>query len=114
MINSTILIVDDEKSYLDLASGLLKQEGYQNVLTRNNPLEVIPLLGKKDVDVILLDVYMPEMNGLELLENIYAQYPKIPVIIVTAVNEVELALKAIKLGAYDFITKPPDPENICR
>lgn len=52
------------------------------------------------------------MNGLELLENIYAQYPKIPVIIVTAVNEVDLALKAIKLGAYDFITKPPDPERL--
>ena len=112
MTNNTILIVDDELSYLELISGLLKGEGYQNVLTKNNPLEVVPLLEKKNVDVILLDVYMPEMNGLDLLENIYAQYPKIPVIIVTAVNEVELALKAIKLGAYDFITKPPDAERL--
>ena len=112
MTNNTILIVDDELSYLELISGLLKGEGYQNVLTKNNPLEVVPLLAKKNVDIILLDVYMPEMNGLDLLENIYAQYPKIPVIIVTAVNEVELALKAIKLGAYDFITKPPDTERL--
>jgi len=112
MLNSTVLIVDDETRYLELAESLLKQEGYQNVLTRNNPLEVIPLLEKKSVDVILLDIYMPEMNGLDLLENIYAQFPKIPVIIVTAVNEVELALKAIKLGAYDFITKPPDTERL--
>lgn len=112
MLNSTILIVDDEKRYLELAEGLLKQEGYQNVLTRSNPLEVMPLLEKKSVDVILLDIYMPEMNGLDLLENIYSQFPKIPVIIVTAVNEVELALKAIKLGAYDFITKPPDTDRL--
>ena len=112
MINSTILIVDDETSYLELAESLLKQEGYQNILTKNNPLDVMPLLEKENVDVILLDIYMPELNGLELLENIYSQYPKIPVIIVTAVNEVELALKAIKLGAYDFITKPPDTERL--
>ena len=112
MLNSTVLIVDDESSYLELAEGLLKQEGYQNVLTKSNPLEVIPLLEKQNVDVILLDIYMPEMNGLDLLDNIYAQYPRIPVIIVTAVNEVDLALKAIKLGAYDFITKPPDAERL--
>ena len=94
MLNSTVLIVDDESSYLELAEGLLKQEGYQNVLTKSNPLEVIPLLEKQNVDVILLDIYMPEMNGLDLLESIYAQFPRIPVIIVTAVNEVDLALKA--------------------
>ncbi len=112
MLNSTVLIVDDESSYLELAEGLLKQEGYQNVLTKSNPLEVMPLLEKKNVDVILLDIYMPEMNGLDLLEKIYSQFPRIPVIIVTAVNEVDLALKAIKLGAYDFITKPPDAERL--
>jgi DNA-binding NtrC family response regulator len=54
---------------------------------------------------------MPEMNGLDLLEKIYAEYPSIPVIIVTAVNEVEIALKAVKLGAYEFITKPPDTDR---
>ena len=112
MLNSTILIVDDESSYLEIAESLLRQEGYKNVLTKSNPLEVMPLLEKHNVDVILLDVYMPEMNGLDLLESIYSQYPKIPVIIVTAVSEIELALKAIKLGAYEFITKPPDPERL--
>jgi DNA-binding NtrC family response regulator len=55
---------------------------------------------------------MPEMNGLELLEKIYAVYPGIPVIVITAVHEVQIALKAIKLGAYEFITKPPDTDRL--
>ena len=55
---------------------------------------------------------MPQMNGLDLLEKIYAEYPNIPVIVITAVNEVQIALKAIKLGAYEFITKPPDTDRL--
>jgi two-component system response regulator HydG len=55
---------------------------------------------------------MPQKSGLDLLEEIYAQFPTIPVIIITAVNEVEVALKAIKLGAYEFITKPPETERL--
>ncbi len=112
MESSPILVVDDENSYLELVKGLLNDEGYKNVLTENNPLKVMPLLDRTDVDLILLDVYMPEMNGLDLLEKIYAEYPSIPVVIVTAVNEVEIALKAVKLGAYEFITKPPDTDRL--
>ena len=112
MESSPILIVDDEPSYLELLKGLLHQEGYTNVLTEQNPLNVLPLLQRTDIDLILLDVYMPQMNGLDLLEKIYSEYPSLPVIIVTAVNEVQIALKAIKLGAYEFITKPPDTDRL--
>ena len=112
MESNPILVVDDESSYLELVKGLLNDEGYKNVLTENNPLKVMPLLERTDVDLILLDVYMPEMNGLDLLEKIYAEYPSIPVVIVTAVNEVEIALKAVKLGAYEFITKPPNTDRL--
>jgi two-component system response regulator HydG len=107
-----ILVVDDETSYLELMKGLLNQEGYINVITRENPLEVLPLLERTDVDLILLDIFMPQMNGLDLLEKIYSEYPSIPVIVITAVNEVQIALKAIKLGAYEFITKPPDTDRL--
>jgi DNA-binding NtrC family response regulator len=110
--SSPILIVDDEPSYLELLKGLLQQEGYTNVLTEQNPLNVLPLLQRTDIDLILLDVYMPQMNGLDLLEKVYSEYPSLPVIIVTAVNEVQIALKAIKLGAYEFITKPPDTDRL--
>ena len=112
MLNNSILIVDDEVSYLDLMRGLLEQEGFQNVITEENPLKVISILEQKDIELILLDVYMPQKSGLDLLEEIYAQFPKIPVIIITAVDEVEVALKAIKLGAYEFITKPPDTDRL--
>jgi DNA-binding NtrC family response regulator len=107
-----ILIIDDEPSYLQLMKEFLNQEGYVNVLTQENPLNVLPLLERTDVDLILLDIFMPEMNGLELLEKIYAVYPAIPVIVITAVHEVQIALKAIKLGAYEFITKPPDTDRL--
>lgn len=112
MLSNSILIVDDEASYLDLMRGILEQEGYQNVITEEDPLKVISILEQKQIELILLDVYMPQKSGLDLLEEIYAQFPTIPVIIITAVNEVEVALKAIKLGAYEFITKPPDTDRL--
>jgi len=107
-----ILIVDDEPSYLELMKDFLNQEGYSNVITESNPLNVLPLLDRTDIDLILLDIFMPEMNGLELLEKIYAVYPSIPVVVITAVHEVQIALKAIKFGAYEFITKPPDTDRL--
>ena len=67
MEKSPILIIDDEPSYLELMKGLLNQEGYINVLTEQNPLNVLPFLERTDIDLILLDIFMPEMNGLELL-----------------------------------------------
>jgi len=91
MEKSPILVIDDEPSYLDLMKGLLNDEGFINVLTEVNPLNVLPLLQRTDIDLILLDIFMPEMNGLELLEKIYAEYPEIPVIVITAVNEVQIA-----------------------
>lgn len=112
MEKNPILIIDDEPSYLQLMKEFLNQEGYINVLTEQNPLHVLPLLERTDIDLILLDIFMPEMNGLELLEKIYAVYPGIPVIVITAVHEVQIALKAIKLGAYEFITKPPDTDRL--
>lgn len=112
MEKNPILIIDDEPSYLQLMKDFLNQEGYANVITESNPLNVIPLLDRTDIDLILLDIFMPEMNGLELLEKIYAVYPSIPVIVITAVHEVQIALKAIKLGAYEFITKPPDTDRL--
>lgn len=112
MLANRILIVDDEPSYLELMRGLLNQEGFTNVVTKDNPLDVMPYLEKVDVDLILLDIYMPQMTGLDLLEKIYAQYPKIPVIIITAVDKIDVALNAVKLGAYEFITKPPDTDRL--
>ena len=112
MNTNSILIVDDEKSYLDLLKGLLVEEGFTDIITETNPLNAIDILHSKNVDLVLSDVYMPQMNGLELLERITLEYPQIPVIMVTAISDVKIALKAIEQGAYEFITKPPDIDRL--
>lgn len=111
-MKETILLVDDELSYLELLKSILQQEGYTNVITESNPLHVPAILKNEKIDLILLDIYMPQMNGLQLLEQITPEYPNIPVIIVTAVDDKEIALEAIKFGAYEFIIKPPDTDRL--
>jgi DNA-binding NtrC family response regulator len=110
--NASILIVDDEINYLELMKSLLQDEGYKYVTIESDPLKVENILRNEQVDIILLDVYMPGMNGLELLESIIPQYPQIPVIMITGVDDLQIALKAIKLGAYEFITKPPEIDRL--
>jgi len=111
-LKESILLVDDELSYLELLKSILQQEGYTNVITESNPLNVPNILKSQKIDLILLDIYMPQMNGLQLLEQITPEYPNIPVIIVTAVDDKEIALEAIKFGAYEFIIKPPDTDRL--
>ncbi len=112
MKNASILIVDDEKNYLELMKSLLQDEGYQYVTIESDPLKVENILRNEQVDIILLDVYMPGMNGLELLEKLIPMYPQIPFIMITGVDDLQIALKAIKLGAYEFITKPPEIDRL--
>jgi len=112
MNNATILIVDDEKDYLNLLKSVLEDEGYRNILTLDNPHKVLRILQENKIDLILLDVYMPGLNGIDVLENISHLNPQIPVIMVTAVDELEIALKAIKLGAYEFLVKPIDEQRL--
>ena len=111
-MKETILLVDDEIAYLELLKSILQQEGYSNVITESNPLNVKSLLKTQKIDLILLDIYMPQLNGLQLLEQITPEYPNIPVIIVTAVDDKDIALEAIKFGAYEFIIKPPDTDRL--
>ncbi len=111
-MKDTILLVDDELSYLDLLKSILQHEGYDNVIAESNPLNVPYILKTQKIDLILLDIYMPQMNGIQLLEQITPEYPNIPVIIVTAVDDKEIALEAIKFGAYEFIIKPPDTDRL--
>ncbi|NWF90147.1 MAG: sigma-54-dependent Fis family transcriptional regulator [Ignavibacteriaceae bacterium] len=112
MNSLSILIVDDDNTYLTLLKSILVDEGYTNILTLSNPHQVIQTIQDKKIDLVLLDVHMPNMDGLEVLDNIKHQNPHIPVIMVTAANDVDIALKAIKLGAYEFILKPVDSTRL--
>jgi len=108
MNKTTLLLVDDEISFLRSLRRVLWQNGFPNVLIEQNPNNVISLLDSLSVDVLLLDVSMPEMNGLELLEKVVQKFPQLPVIMVTAQDTVDTVLNAIRLGAYEYLTKPPD------
>jgi len=106
-----VLVVDDEEVITTVLSTILESWGFESHAV-NNPSEVLRLLEKEEFDLILLDIRMPEISGLELLERIKGVHPSIPVIMITAVGTAEAAVKALKLGAEGFITKPFDQDEI--
>ena len=101
----TILIVDDEKNYPMIIGELLQEEGYET-LTAASGMEALDILNSASVDLVLTDVKMPGMSGIQLLENIKKITPDTPVIIMTAYGSVEKAVEAMHKGAYTFILKP--------
>jgi two-component system nitrogen regulation response regulator NtrX len=101
----SILIVDDEPSILQSLGGLLSDEGF-DVLTASNGYEALKVIGLESPDLVLLDIWMPGIDGIETLKEIKKENPFIPVIIITGHGTIEAAVKATKLGAFDFIEKP--------
>lgn len=101
----SILIVDDEPSILKSLGGLLSDEGFE-VSTASNGYEAIQLVSSESPDLILLDVWMPGLDGIETLTEIKKENPHIQVIIITGHGTIETAVNATKLGAFDFIEKP--------
>ncbi len=101
----TILIVDDEKNYLVILEALLAPDGYE-IITEDNALNALRLIRETDLDLIISDMKMPGMSGMELLEEAKRIDPELPVIIMTAYGTIEMAVEAMKKKAYDYITKP--------
>ena len=100
-----ILIVDDEKNYPKIIGELLQEEGYTS-LAASSGMEALDILSNELIDLVLTDVNMPGMSGIQLLEKIKEINPDIPVIIMTAYGSVEKAVEAMHKGAYTFILKP--------
>ncbi len=109
----TILIVDDEKNYPLILSAVLQDVGYET-LTANSGTEALEILNhaNADVDLVLTDMKMPMMDGIELLEKIKAINPYLPVMMMTAYGTVEKAVEAMQKGAYNYILKPFDNEGL--
>jgi two-component system response regulator PilR (NtrC family) len=108
---SNILIVDDEQSYRQLLSLVFEGEGH-NIRTAPNGIEALRLLQQEPADVVISDVKMPDMDGIEMLRNVRETLPDLGVIFMTAFASVETAREAFKLGADDFIQKPFDVEEL--
>nr|MCU0604834.1 sigma-54 dependent transcriptional regulator [Desulfobacterales bacterium] len=107
----TILIVDDEKNYLLVLSAVLEDEGYE-VLTAPDGAEALEIQKSSDLDLVVTDMKMPGMDGIELLEQIKARDPDLPVIMMTAHGTVDKAVEAMQKGAYSYILKPFDNERL--
>lgn len=101
----TILVVDDEPNYLIILEELLEDEGFE-VLTARNGNEALKIAEKADLNLIVTDMQMPGMNGVELLSEAKKRWPAIPVIMVTAFGEVDKAVSAMQAGAFNFLSKP--------
>ncbi|WP_243544528.1 sigma-54-dependent transcriptional regulator [Pseudodesulfovibrio tunisiensis] len=104
-MSANILILDDEKNYLLILESLLEDEGY-NVTALADPEMGMAYLEESEVDVVLTDMKMPRMTGQDVLERVKKNYPHIPVLIMTAFGSIEAAVEAMRIGAFDYITKP--------
>jgi two-component system NtrC family response regulator len=107
----TILIVDDEKNYLVVLSAFLSEEGYET-LTADSAQRALEIVETTDLDLVLTDMKMPTMDGIELLKRIKEKVPDLPVVIMTAYGTVEKAVGAMQLGAFNFILKPFQNETL--
>jgi len=107
----TILIVDDEKNYLLVLQALLEDAGYE-VITCDNASEALEVITSHDLDLVITDMRMPGVDGMEFLVQLRGLQPEIPVIMMTAYATVEKAVEAMKRGAFDYITKPFKNEEL--
>lgn len=107
-----ILVVDDEPNMLRLLRTILMDKTGYEVDTTNNPLEVEKLLKEQPYDLVVSDLKMPLVDGIDLIGIIKKIDPQIPIIIITAYGTMETAEDAVQKGAYDFITKPFRKESI--
>ncbi|MBF0226055.1 MAG: sigma-54-dependent Fis family transcriptional regulator [Desulfobacterales bacterium] len=111
-MTTSILIVDDEQSFLNSVMRKLRLQGYTDLTPISNPSEVPKLLQSKTFDAAFLDIIMPEMNGLELLQIIKEQSPQTECIMLTANEDIPSVIQAIKYGAFDYLVKPIKPDQL--
>jgi len=107
-----ILIVDDEPDMLKLLSMIIREKSPYEVTTTNNPVEAIELVKKGGFDLVISDLKMPGLDGIEIIEAVKRLDEDTPVVIITAYGTVESASEAMLKGGFDFITKPFRKEQI--
>ncbi len=106
-----ILVADDEESVRNLLRRTLESAGY-NVVSAANGQEALDKVSQVKIDAALLDIKMPGMSGIEVLQNITANWPNLCVNMVTAVVDTQIAVEAMKMGAYDYIAKPFNQNDV--
>lgn len=107
-----ILIIDDEPDMLKLLSMIIREKSPYEVTTTNNPVEAVELAKKGGFDLVISDLKMPGLDGIEIIEAVKRLDEDTPVVIITAYGTVESASEAMLKGGFDFITKPFRKEQI--
>ena len=106
----TLLIIDDDEIFCETSKDAFESEQFE-VLIANNKADGLSACARNKIDVVLLDINMPGLSGIDVLGRISTDWPNLCVIMATAVAEVETGVEAMKLGAYDYITKPFDQDE---
>ena len=106
-----ILVVDDEPAVRDALRDWLREDGYE-VGAAANGYEAVDMVKERDWNIMLLDLKMPGMDGLETMQQVKKISPEIEIIMVTAYATVDTAVEAMRVGAYDYLVKPVDPEEL--
>jgi DNA-binding NtrC family response regulator len=107
----TVLIADDETNLRKVLAALLRREGF-SVLTASDGEEALALMERARVDLLITDLRMPKLDGMGLLRRLQDEHKNIPTVVLTAHGTVDLAVEAMKLGAFDFMTKPFDKDEL--
>ena len=103
---TTVLVVDDEEIICTLFAAMLSHYGCYQVVTTTDGRQVIDILRREPFDVMLLDMSMPAISGLDVLRQVTQAFEELPVIIVTGHGSIEIAVESMQAGAADFVTKP--------
>ena len=106
-----ILVVDDEKDFVEIISLRLEDAG-ERVKAAYNGQECLEALADNDIDVVILDIKMPGMDGIETLREIKRRHPLVEVILLTGHGAVDTAVEGMKLGAFDYLNKPADFDDL--
>ena len=112
-MNGRILIVDDEEIVIQSCLRILSGAGFE-IDAAHDGLEALSKINENGYDVLILDIKMPKMDGIEVLRRVKEARPDIDVIMITGLHEIETAVQAMKLGAFDYLPKPFDPEELER
>jgi len=111
MSHERVLVVDDEEAIREVVATLLEAQGYRCTPCPNGRV-ALDAFGKDAFDLVLSDIVMPEMDGLKLLASLRSLDPDVPIIMVTAMHDISIALEAIRAGAYDYILKPFEKDQL--
>src|SRR5512136_1689889 len=101
-----IVLLDDDPVILELSTTALQSESIKNLVTFDDSRKLLPYMENNPVSMVILDLMMPHISGLELIPVLNRNHPQVPLIIMTSSDDVETAVNCIKAGAFDYLTKP--------